>query len=147
MPKHILMPTPCHKSRKYWNLSMALPSSVHWISKAAIGNLRWKRIAYRKQHLWPLQAYLNYCVYLLASNSAASFQRLMETVLRDLKGKCCLVYIDDVVVYSKNEEEHMYDLTQVFKYLHNAGLTLNLGKCNFMQRNITYLGHNFSRGS
>ncbi len=74
-------------------------------------------------------------------NSAASFQRLMETVLRDLKGKCCLVYIDDVVVYSKNEEEHMYDLTRVFKYLHNAGLTLNLGKCNFMQRNITYLGH------
>ncbi len=44
-------------------------------------------------------------------NSVASFQRLMETVLRDLKGKCCLVYIDDVVVYSKNEEEHMYDLT------------------------------------
>lgn len=74
-------------------------------------------------------------------NSAASFQRLMETVLRDLKGKCCLVYIDDVVVYSKNEEEHIYDLTQVFHCLHNARLTLDLGKCNFMQRNITYLGH------
>ncbi len=48
-------------------------------------------------------------------NSVASFQRLMETVLRDLKGKCCLVYIDDVDVYSKNEEKHIYDLTQVFQ--------------------------------
>ncbi len=74
-------------------------------------------------------------------NSVASFQRLMETVLRDLKGMCCLVYIDDVVVYSKNEEEHIYDLTQVFQCLHSAGFTLNLGKCNFMQCNITYLGH------
>lgn len=51
------------------------------------------------------------------------------------------VYIDDVVVYSKNEEEHIYDLTQVFQCLPKAGLTLNLRKCNFMQRNITYLGH------
>lgn len=61
-------------------------------------------------------------------NSAASFQRLMEHVLRDLRGKCCLVYIDDVVVYSRNEMEHFQHLNQVFKCLQDAGLTLNLKK-------------------
>ncbi len=61
-------------------------------------------------------------------NAAASFQRLMEHVLRELKGKCCLVYIDDVVVYSENEEKHLQHLNQVFSCLSNAGLTLNLKK-------------------
>lgn len=75
-------------------------------------------------------------------NAAASFQRLMEHVLRELKGKCCMVYIDDVVVYSKNEQEH---LQQVFKCFHKAGLTLNLKKCNFIQQSLTFLGHVVSR--
>ncbi len=74
-------------------------------------------------------------------NAAASFQRLMEYVLKDIKEKCCFVYIDDIVVYSKNEEEHLQHLRQVFNCLHQAGLTLNLKKCNLVQRSITFLGH------
>lgn len=74
-------------------------------------------------------------------NSAASFQRLMDHVLRELKGKCCFVYIDDVVVYSRNETEHLQHLSLVFKCFHEAGLTLNLKKCNFIQRALTFLGH------
>lgn len=64
-------------------------------------------------------------------NAAASFQRMMEHVLRDLRGKCCLIYIDDVVIFSENEEKHLQHLNQVFSHLSNAGLTLNLKKCNF----------------
>lgn len=74
-------------------------------------------------------------------NAAASFQRMMEHVLRELKGKCCLVYIDDVVGYSENEEKHLKHLDQVFSCLANAGLTLNLQKCNFFQTSLTFLGH------
>lgn len=74
-------------------------------------------------------------------NAAASFQRLMECVLREIKGKCCFVYIDDIVVYSKDENEHLLHLSQVFSCLNQAGLTLNLKKCNMMQRSLTFLGH------
>ncbi len=74
-------------------------------------------------------------------NSAATFQRLMELVLKDVRGKSCFVYIDDVVVYSKSEEEHLVHLRAVFQCLSRAGLTLNLQKCNLMQKSLTFLGH------
>ncbi|GAA6104764.1 protein turtle homolog B-like [Tachysurus ichikawai] len=74
-------------------------------------------------------------------NAAASFQRLMEHVLRELKGKCCMVYIDDGVVFSKNKQDHLQHLQQVFNCLHKAGLTLNLKKFNFIQKSLTFLGH------
>jgi len=66
----------------------------------------------------------------------------MELVLRDLKGKNCFVYIDDIVVYSKTEEEHLTHLKAIYHCLYKAGLTLNLQKCNLMQRSlIFFLGH------
>lgn len=74
-------------------------------------------------------------------NAAASFQRFMEYVLRDLKGKCCMVYTDDVVIYSKDEQEHLQHIQQVFHCLAKAGLTLNLKKCNFIQISLMFLGH------
>lgn len=74
-------------------------------------------------------------------NSAASFQRLMENVLKDIRAKCCFVYIDDIVVYSENEQEHLQHLDQVFNCLQQAGLTLNLKKCNLVQQSLTFLGH------
>lgn len=74
-------------------------------------------------------------------NSAASFQRLMECILKDFRGMCCFVYINDIVVYSKNVQEHLQHLNQVFNCLHQAGLTLNLKKCNLIERSLTFLGN------
>ncbi|KAL6487671.1 hypothetical protein MHYP_G00042970 [Metynnis hypsauchen] len=68
------------------------------------------------------------------------WQRLMESVLMKVKGRC-FVYIDDIIVYSTSIEQHLQHLEDVFCCLHDAGLTLNLKKCNLLKRELTFLGH------
>ncbi|GAA6110064.1 protein turtle homolog B-like [Tachysurus ichikawai] len=82
-----------------------------------------------------------FCLPFGLKNAAASFQRLMEQVLREHKNKCCMVYIDDIIVYSPDIQTHLHHLEQVFCSLHKAGLTLNLKKCKFICFSLDYLGH------
>ncbi|KAG1945241.1 thy-1 membrane glycoprotein [Pimephales promelas] len=74
-------------------------------------------------------------------NAAATFQRLMNNVLRDYLGKFCFVYLDDIVIYSGSIQDHFQHLKQLFAKLEASGLTLNLKKCSMLQKTITYLGH------
>ncbi len=74
-------------------------------------------------------------------NAPATFQRLMETVLRELRGKQCFVYIDDIIVYSSNLSQHFQDLQIVLNRLQGAGLTINLKKSKFCLQEIAFLGH------
>jgi hypothetical protein len=74
-------------------------------------------------------------------NAPATFQRLMDIVLAGLKWQCCLVYIDDVIIYSRTFDQHLKDLTQVFDALRKANLTLKVSKCHFCRNEIKYLGH------
>ncbi|XP_073670965.1 uncharacterized protein [Paramisgurnus dabryanus] len=74
-------------------------------------------------------------------NAPATFQRLMEKVLEDLRSKICFVYIDDIIIYSSTESQHLQDLQSVLQRLENAGLTINLKKCKFCLSEITFLGH------
>ena len=73
-------------------------------------------------------------------NSGATFQRMMEGVLAELLFKECLVYIDDVVVYSSNFEEHIERLQHVFNKLSRCNLKLKPKKCKFFQQEISFLG-------
>ncbi|CAF1481864.1 unnamed protein product [Rotaria sordida] len=74
-------------------------------------------------------------------NAPATFQRLMDIVLAGLKWQYCLVYIDDVIIYSSSFNQHIKDLTDVFEALRKANLTLKASKCYFCREEIKYLGH------
>ena len=71
----------------------------------------------------------------------ATFQRLMECVLAGLTGEQCLIYIDDIIVFSSTFQEHLDRLERVFLKLQGAGLKLRLEKYHFVQKAVKYLGH------
>jgi hypothetical protein len=75
------------------------------------------------------------------TNAPATFQRLMERVLKGLQWKVLVLYLDDVVIYSKTFEEHLERLRIVFGRLRSAGLKLKPKKCHFFQNKIAFLGH------
>lgn len=79
------------------------------------------------------------------TNAPATFQRLMESCMGDLYLKYCLLYLDDIVVYSKTYEEHLERLEAVFERLKENGLKLKPSKCKLFQRSICYLGHVISK--
>ena len=74
-------------------------------------------------------------------NAPATFQRLMESVLRGLQFETCLVYQDDIIVVGKTFEEMIKNLSQVFDRLAEAGLKLKAKKCNLFASEVEYLGH------
>ena len=75
------------------------------------------------------------------TNAPATFQCLIETCMGDLHLNSCLLYLDDIVVFSKSFEEHLTRLEAVFQRLHQAGLKLKTSKCHFFKQSIKYLGH------
>nr|VZI32405.1 unnamed protein product [Spirometra erinaceieuropaei] len=66
-------------------------------------------------------------------NAAATFQRLMYQVLRHLIPHKCLVYLDDIIVFGPDVEQHNRNLREVLEALRDAGLTLNPAKCTFLR--------------
>ncbi|GBN28932.1 Retrovirus-related Pol polyprotein from transposon 297 [Araneus ventricosus] len=74
-------------------------------------------------------------------NAPATFEKLMETVLRGLSSEACLVYLNDIIIVGRTFEEHLKNLRQVFQRLQKANLKLSPKKCRFFQKEDTYLGH------
>ena len=73
-------------------------------------------------------------------NAPATFQRLMDEVLAELKFKCVVVYFDDIVIFSDSFEEHLIHLEQVFKKLTEANLQAKLSKSEFGLKEVGFLG-------
>ena len=72
------------------------------------------------------------------TNAPATFQRLMECVLAGLTGEQCLIYIDDIIVFSSTFQEHLDRLERVFLKLQGAGLKLRSEKYHFVQKAVKY---------
>ena len=74
-------------------------------------------------------------------NAPATFQRLMNSVLTGLQGLECLVYLDDIVVYGASLEEHNKRLEKILQRLRGSNLKLQPEKCEFLRKEVIYLGH------
>ncbi|KZR95795.1 Uncharacterized protein APZ42_010229, partial [Daphnia magna] len=59
-------------------------------------------------------------------NAPATFQRLMNHILKDVAGQKALVYLDDVIIFSDSFESHLNDIREVFSLIKGAGLKLKL---------------------
>ena len=67
------------------------------------------------------------------TNAPATFQHLMETCLGEMHLKWCIIYLDDIIVFSKTPEEHIERLRGMFEKLAVAGLRLKPSKCKFFK--------------
>ena len=74
-------------------------------------------------------------------NAPSTFERLMERILQGLRWQILLVYLDDVIVFSRTIQEHLERLDIVFSKLKEAGLKLKPKKCHLFKREVLYLGH------
>ncbi|BHF59998.1 hypothetical protein SprV_0100295900 [Sparganum proliferum] len=77
-------------------------------------------------------------------NVAATFQRLVRSVLAHLYPSHCLIYLDDVIVFGKSISQHNENLRAVLMALRDAGLRLNPQKCTFLRKKVTFIGHEVS---
>jgi hypothetical protein len=75
------------------------------------------------------------------TNAPATFQRLMNNLLQPVIHKFALVYLDDVIIYSKTIDEHIKHIQCVLNLLREGGLKIKLSKCLFLQKAVKYLGH------
>ena len=77
-------------------------------------------------------------------NVPATFQHLMQNCLGELNLQFALIYLDNVINYSRMREDHLTHLQAVLDWFAHHGLKLKLLKCHFFKENITYLGHEIS---
>ena len=75
------------------------------------------------------------------TNAPATFQRLMERCMGELNLRECLIFLDDILIFSVTFEEHIRRLEAVFSRLHEHGLKLKPSKCEFFKSSVKYLGH------
>lgn len=74
-------------------------------------------------------------------NAPATFERLIDRILKELISKICFVYIDDVIIFGKDFEEMISNLKEVFSRLQKANLKVNPKKCVFLKKEVKYLGY------
>ena len=83
-----------------------------------------------------------YCRMVMGlNNSAQCWQRLLTKVLSDMLFTSAIVYLDDVLLLSKNFEQHLTHLEMVFERFRKAKLHMNGKKCKFDVNEVRYLGH------
>jgi len=81
------------------------------------------------------------------TNAPATMQRLIDKVIGDAYGKFCYGYLDDVIVFSPNNESHLKHIGYITNKLKEYGLRIGLKKCEFFMDKIIFLGHEISHNT
>ena len=74
------------------------------------------------------------------TNAPATFQAYINDALRPFLDRFCTAYLDDILIYSENEEQHIEHVKQILEALTKAGLQVKPQKCEFHTNNVEYLG-------
>ena len=74
-------------------------------------------------------------------NAPATFQRLMERCMGEMNLRDCLIFLDDIIIFSSSFEEHLEKLQAVFERLQEHNLKLKDSQCEFFKHEVSYLGH------
>ena len=74
----------------------------------------------------------------------ATFQRLMDAVMSGVNFAICLIYLDDIIVFSKSLEEHLGRMEIIFKRLKTVNFKLKPSKCCLLKKEVNFLGHTVS---
>ena len=93
----------------------------------------------------PLGFYKCECMPSGLKNTPATVQWFMKSCLGNLHLHYCIIYHDDIIVFSKTLEEHLLRLRAVFEKLKQAGLKLKPSKCELFRQELIYLGHVVSK--
>jgi hypothetical protein len=75
------------------------------------------------------------------TNAPGTFMRLMNDIFRDELDRCVIIYLDDILIYSPNEEQHQEDVRRVLEKLRKEHLYAKQAKCEFFKTEVTFLGH------
>jgi hypothetical protein len=80
------------------------------------------------------------------TNAPATFMRMMDDILRPFTNTFVVVYLDDILIYSKTWDEHLQHIQQVLHTLWQHKLYANLEKCSFGMDMVHYLGYIIDHG-
>ena len=85
-----------------------------------------------KSAFWTWYRHYKYCVMpFKLANAPATFQGFIDYALQDLLDICCIAYLDDILIYSDNDTEHMEHVQAILKCLQEHRLYIKLEKCEF----------------
>ena len=95
-----------------------------------------------KTTFWTWYRHYEYCVMPFGlANALATFQRFINYALWDLLDICCIAYLDDILIYSDDDAEHMEHVRAVLKRLQEHGLYVKLEKCEFHTWRVGFVGY------
>ena len=138
--------------KKNWYPLPLIGKALDWLSGAKIYTKLDIQVAYNwvwmkegdkwKTTFWTWYGHYEYCMMPFGlANAPVTFQGFINYALWDLLDICCIAYLDDILIYSDNDTEHVEHVWAVLKCLQEHGLYIKLEKCKFHMWRVGFVGY------